>query len=214
MHISKLIGLTWKLRGGEHLEKEETCVIISNHQSSLDVMGMFNIWEVMGKTTVVAKRQLLYVFPFGICAYLCGLIFIDRYRVEKAKSTMNEAMEKLKENNIKLWIFPEGTRRNTGTIHEFKKGAFNVAISAQVPIVPVIFSSYTTFLDKKLKIFNSSEIIIEALPPLSTTGLTHSDIDQLMEKTRKLMLEKYLENTKEIQTKYSHQNLTKIKLNQ
>lgn len=43
---------------------------------------------------------------------------------------------------IKLWIFPEGTRRNTGEIHLFKKGAFHVAINAQLPILPVVYSSY------------------------------------------------------------------------
>ncbi|KAG5682761.1 hypothetical protein PVAND_012094 [Polypedilum vanderplanki] len=158
----------------------------------------------MNKTTVVAKRELLYIPPFGLCAYLCGLVFIDRYATDKAKNTMNQAMERLKRNNIKLWIFPEGTRRNTGAIHEFKKGAFNVAVQAQVPIIPVVISSYTTFLDKKLKIFESSEIIIEALPEISTKGLSHNDINQLMQKSRKLMIEKYNENTQEILMKNSH----------
>jgi lysophosphatidate acyltransferase len=172
---------------------------------------MFNIWNVMGKCTVVAKKELIYVSgPFGFCAYLCGLIFIDRYRVDRAKNRMNEAMEELKKKNIKLWIFPEGTRRNTGTIHEFKKGAFSVAISSQVPIVPVVISSYSVFLDKKEKIFNSSEVVIEALPAVSTQGLTHGDIDQLMQKCRQMMLEKYIENTKEIQLRQPH--LPKIKL--
>lgn len=203
-HISKLIGLSYKLKGSEHIEKDESCIIICNHQSSLDVLGMFNIWNVMGKTTVVAKKELLYVFPFGFCAYLCGLIFIDRHQVDKAKNTMNEAMHELKKKNIKLWIFPEGTRRNTGTIHEFKKGAFSVAITAQVPIVPVVFSSYTVFLDKKQRIFNSSEILIEALQPLPTKGLKHHDIDQLMQKTRELMIEKYVENTNEVKLKQPH----------
>lgn len=62
----------------------------------------------MNKTTVVAKKELLYVWPFGLSAYLCGLIFIDRYATDKAKHKLNEAMKRLKRNNIKLWVFPEG----------------------------------------------------------------------------------------------------------
>lgn len=158
----------------------------------------------MNKTTVVAKRELLYVWPFGICAWLCGLVFIDRYAVNKAKEAMNNALEKLKKSNTKLWVFPEGTRRNTGVIHDFKKGAFHVAIEGQVPILPVVFSSYRTFHDKKLKILNSGEIIIEALPQISTEGLTHEDINQLMQKTRQLMIDKFTEITKEIQLKEPH----------
>lgn len=157
----------------------------------------------MNKTTVVAKRELLYVWPFGVCAWLCGLVFIDRYAAEKAKVAMNKAMEKLMKSNIKLWVFPEGTRRNTGEIHEFKKGAFHVAIQCQVPILPVVFSSYKTFLDDKLRVLNSGEIIIEALPAIPTEGLTREDIDQLVEQTRQLMMDKFDEITKEVQLKES-----------
>lgn len=57
---------------------------------------------------------------------------------------------------IKLWFFPEGTRRNTGEIHPFKKGAFYVAINSQLPVLPVVFSSYY-FLCKEEKRFDSGE---------------------------------------------------------
>ena len=53
-----------------------------------------------------------------------------------------------------MWVFPEGTRNNTGDILPFKKGAFHVAIAAQIPVLPVIFSSYY-FLDNKNKEFES-----------------------------------------------------------
>jgi 1-acyl-sn-glycerol-3-phosphate acyltransferase len=38
-HISGLVGLKWELRGQEHLEKEQACIIVANHQSSLDILG-------------------------------------------------------------------------------------------------------------------------------------------------------------------------------
>jgi lysophosphatidate acyltransferase len=76
-------------------------------------------------------------------------------------------------------------------------------VQAQVPIVPVVVSSYTNFLDKKQRVFDSSEIIIEALPEISTKGLSHDDINQLMLKIRHLMIEKFNENTREVQLKDS-----------
>lgn len=81
-----------------------------------------------------------------------------------------------------------------------------MAIQAQVPILPVVFSSYRSFLNDKLRILNSGEIIIEALPEISTKGLTNEDIDELMNQTRQLMIDKFTEITKEIQLKYP-QNL-------
>ena len=114
---------------------------------------------------------------------------------------MNDAMEELKEKKIKLWVFPEGYRNHTGKIDEFKKGAFHMAIQSQVPIVPIVYSSYKPFMIKKDKIFNTGEVIIEALPEISTVGMTYNDIEKLMEKTRHLMSEKFKENTREIQMK-------------
>lgn len=57
---------------------------------------------------------------------------------------------------IKLWIFPEGTRHNTGEIHPFKKGAFHVAIRSQLPILPVVYSSYY-FLSAEEKRFDAGK---------------------------------------------------------
>lgn len=115
-------------------------------------------------------------------------------------------MDKLKRRKIKLWMFPEGTRRNTGEIHEFKKGAFHAAIQAQVPIVPVVFSSYKFFLDTKAKVFNNGIIIITALPAVSTEGLTIKDVDELIEKTKSLMNVTYTKTTNEISAYYMKKN--------
>ncbi|XP_033185148.1 1-acyl-sn-glycerol-3-phosphate acyltransferase alpha [Bombus vosnesenskii] len=197
-----LIGLRWELRGTEHLEKERACIIVSNHQSSLDVLGMYQVWPIMQKCTVIAKKQIFYAWPFGLVAWLCGLIFIDKMQSDKARSILNSAAVYLKEDKIKLWIFPEGTRRNTGQIHSFKKGAFHVAINAQLPILPVVFSSYY-FLSSKEKRFDAGRVIITTLPPISTEGLTSADVEDLIEKTRNAMMEVFHATSHEVQSNIS-----------
>ena len=54
----------------------------------------------MEKCTVVAKKELMYIWPFGLGAWLAGLIFIDRVNTEKARNTMNEAAEEIKKKNV------------------------------------------------------------------------------------------------------------------
>lgn len=152
---------------------------------------MFDFWPVMNKCTVVAKRELFFAWPFGLAAWLCGLIFINRMQTERAREQLYAAAEKIKIKKIKLWVFPEGTRRNTGQLHPFKKGAFHVAINAQLPIVPVVFSSYRTFLDDENKHFNHGKIIVTALPPIPTVGLTKNDLDGLMQDTYDVMNKEY-----------------------
>lgn len=145
--------------------------------------------------TAIAKSELLFVGSFGIAAWLAGLTFINRQSGIKGREALNDSMKDLKSKNIKLWVFAEGTRRNTGEIHPFKKGAFHAAIKAQVPIVPVVFSSYKHFLDKKNAIFNKGDVIITALPEISTKGLTASDVDSLIFRTRNLMIKTYEETS-------------------
>ncbi|KAG6801921.1 1-acyl-sn-glycerol-3-phosphate acyltransferase alpha [Apis mellifera caucasica] len=196
--LTKFLGVHWELRGKEHLEQERACIIVANHQSSLDVLGMFNIWPIMGKCTAVGKKEILYAWPFGLAAWFCGMIFIDRMNSEKAHSVINNAANYIKEKKIKLWIFPEGTRRNTGKIYPFKKGAFHVAIRFQLPILPVVFSSYY-FLSSEEKKFDPGRVIITTLPPISTKGLKTDDTEHLMEITRNIMMEAFHATSREIQ---------------
>lgn len=39
--VHTLLGLEWELRGKEYLEKEQACIIVANHQSSIDVLGNY-----------------------------------------------------------------------------------------------------------------------------------------------------------------------------
>lgn len=190
--------MRWELRGREHLEKNRACIIVANHQSSLDILGMFHLWPVMEKCTVVAKKEIFYAWPVGLGAWLCGLIYIDRMNSEKARSALNAATKEIADKKIKLWIFPEGTRHNTGEIHPFKKGAFHVAVRSQLPILPVVFSSYY-FLSAEEKRFDSGRVLVTTLPPISTEGLSTNDVEQLMEKTRSAMSEVFHATSREIQ---------------
>jgi len=62
----------------------------------------------MGKTTVIARMLLLFAGPYGPCAWLAGLVFINKDSPDKGIKKMNDAMEDLKKRNIKLWMYPEG----------------------------------------------------------------------------------------------------------
>lgn len=152
----------------------------------------------MNKCTVVAKRELFFAWPFGIAAWLCGLIFINRMHSDESRIKLRKASAYIKSKQIKLWIFPEGTRRNTGSIHAFKKGAFHMAIDAQIPILPVVFSSYRSFLDDKNKNFNCGRVIITTLPPISTVGMSKYDVNTLLEHTYDVMNKEFHLTTNEI----------------
>lgn len=59
---------------------------------------------------------------------------------------------------MKVLFFPEGKRHSGNTLIPFKKGPFHLAITSQVPILPVIVSKYF-FLNSKSKRFGSGMVI-------------------------------------------------------
>lgn len=197
-NFTKILGIEWELRGGEILKKDRGAVIVANHQSILDIMGMFNIWEVMDKCTAVAKKELLYFVPFGPMAWLGGLVFIDRVDPRSANNKLKAAAHLLHSKKAKLWLFPEGTRNKKGKqLLPFKKGAFRVAIGTQAPIIPIVYSPYY-FIDSVNKTFSKGKIVISVLEAIPTEGLTLDDIDSLKEKIHKLMSDEYEKLHKEI----------------
>ncbi|XP_074653967.1 1-acyl-sn-glycerol-3-phosphate acyltransferase alpha-like [Tubulanus polymorphus] len=192
----KLFNIKTEVRGGEHLQTDKPYIIVCNHQSSLDLIGMMDIWP--DRCTTIAKKVLKFAGPFGLTAYLSGTIFIDRLNHERAKGTMDETAKKIKNDKIKVWIFPEGTRNNDGAMLPFKKGAFHLAVQAQIPVMPVVFSSYSGFLSKKPRKFGTGKVIITCLPPVSTDGLNSSDVSELTEKIRNSMVDAFNNTSSEV----------------
>ncbi|XP_075226549.1 1-acyl-sn-glycerol-3-phosphate acyltransferase alpha-like [Lycorma delicatula] len=184
--ISRLLGLKWELRGLENIVQNSGCVILINHQSALDLLVLAELWPVMKRGTVIAKKEVFFLWPFGLACWLWGTIFIDRLNVEKAQSTINKTGETIRTRQAKLCMFPEGTRHSGQELLPFKKGAFHVAIASQTSIQPVVVSHYY-FLDGERHIFNSGKSIISILPAISTERMTRDDLDRLMTQTHDVM---------------------------
>ncbi|PIC29100.1 hypothetical protein B9Z55_020803 [Caenorhabditis nigoni] len=165
-------------------------------KSSLDIVSMSSVWPK--HCAVMMKRILAYVPFFNLGAYFSSTIFIDRFNRERAMASVDYCATEMKKRNLKLWVFPEGTRNRDGGFIPFKKGAFNIAVRAQLPIIPVVFSDYRTFYSKPGRYFkNDGEVVIRVLDPIPTEGLTLDDVNELSDKCRDLMLVAYREVTAE-----------------
>lgn len=122
---------------------------------------------------------------------LSNSVFIDRANHKGALEVFKRAAEQIRSGSLNVFIFPEGTRSyyEKPDLLPFKKGAFHLAIQAQVPIVPVVSANYSNILSFKKKIFNAGVVPIRVCAPISTEGLTPTDVEELMKRTRDVMLE-------------------------
>ncbi|XP_071622603.1 1-acyl-sn-glycerol-3-phosphate acyltransferase beta [Heliangelus exortis] len=180
-------GLRFETKGLENFKVEGPAIIVSNHQSMLDMMGLM---EVLPDDCVqVGKKELLYAGTVGLIMYLGGVIFINRKSTNSAKMVMAEVAKTMAADNVKVWVYPEGTRNCTGDLLPFKKGAFHLAIQAQVPVIPVVYSSFISFYNPKKSLFTSGKIKVEVLPPIETKGLTPDDVSDLTDRCYNTMRE-------------------------
>jgi lysophosphatidate acyltransferase len=122
---------------------------------------------------------------------LSRTVFIDRADHKGALAAFQAAAQNIRNERQSVYIFPEGTRSyyDKPDLLPFKKGAFHLAIQAQVPIVPLVSANYSNILSFKKKIFRSGTIPVQILEPISTEGLTAADVEDLMKRVRNVMLE-------------------------
>ncbi|CAK9437995.1 uncharacterized protein LODBEIA_P23640 [Lodderomyces beijingensis] len=182
------LGINIKVINEHHL-KELPAIVVSNHQSALDIHVLGRVFQP--GYTVTGKASLKWVPFLGWFMAASGTFFLNRSKSAQARKVLDGALQNLKEQERALFIFPEGTRSGLETLDmlPFKKGAFHLAKQAKIPIIPVVVSNTSTIFNSKKKGFNTGEITLEVLPPVSTEGLeTNEDVTALCAQIRKDMI--------------------------
>lgn len=191
--VTKIFGLDVEVRIPESVKNLSPVVYICNHQNSYDIFTVAN--AVIPNTVSVGKKSLKWIPFFGQMYWLTGNILIDRKNTNKAINTIALTAKKIREKNISVWLFPEGTRSNGRGILPFKTGAFRTSMQASVPVVPVCVSN----MHKKVNLnrWNNGKIIIEYMEPILADGITKDNIRAITNATREQMTIKFEQLNKE-----------------
>jgi len=184
-------GANVEIENEERLSPNGPVVFVSNHQDTHDIFFAINI--IRKGTVTLGKWEMIYVPFIGLLYYLSGNILIKRKHKEKAQKTLGQAAIKMKQKQLSVLIFPEGTR-NWGKPLPFKLGAFRLAIEAQVPVQPICFS--LRHLTMNYKQWHSGTIKVRCLEPIETKGLTEDDALELAITSRKLIEENCVQISK------------------
>ncbi len=132
--LLKLVPATVNVDGNHRINPTQSYVVVSNHQSIVDVVLLYGWLQLDFKW--VMKKELRNIPALGWACEALGHIFIDRSNAESAQSSLDSAKLKIK-NGISVVFFPEGTRSANGDLLPFKNGAFKFAKSLDLPILPV-----------------------------------------------------------------------------
>ncbi|OGX11058.1 MAG: hypothetical protein A2351_08300 [Omnitrophica bacterium RIFOXYB12_FULL_50_7] len=188
---SGIIGLSpyWKVKvnGLENADPKRTYVIVANHQSLADIVVLY---QLRLQFKWVAKESLFSIPFLGWCLGLCKHIGLKRNDRVSIRDVYREAIQYLR-SGMSVLFFPEGTRSETEEMNPFQTGAFKLAISEKIPILPVVISGARNAIPKgdwvmKSKVFCN----LTVLAPIETSHLEHSDFSKLSETVRSRIAEK------------------------
>jgi 1-acyl-sn-glycerol-3-phosphate acyltransferase len=162
--LSHIIPI-WKINieGREKALKGTTYVIISNHQSMLDIL-LLNCLRY--KFRWISKIENMKVPFIGWYLRMADYIVVNRGDEDSKNEMLEKSLNKLK-NGVSIMMFPEGTRSLNNEIGFFKRGAFQLALQANVALLPVLIDGTGGILPKHGLIFGTGhKIRIKVLDPI------------------------------------------------
>ncbi len=172
-----------KVHGKENFPSHQNGVVISNHQSLLDVVILMAF--LPQRIVFFAKKELNKIPILSYDMKYMEHVLVDREKKSRALVQLEQMEERLN-RNLNAFIFPEGTRSDTGEIKEFKRGAFHLAASAKKPIIPCYIHGSMQLLKKNQTLFLPGLIHLVIGEPIydSFTDSTKEVSKRLQEKAQ------------------------------
>jgi 1-acyl-sn-glycerol-3-phosphate acyltransferase len=178
--ILRAAGVRLDVEGLERLPPQGQFILVANHQSHFDPVVVFAL--VQRHLRFVAKAELFRIPVFGPAMRRTGNLEVDRKGGEHDREVLRSAADAVRDR-VSIVFFAEGTRSEDGLLRPFKKGAAALAISAQVPIVPMALSGTKDILPKGGKLVQGGQqVAVRVGEPISSAGFTIEQRDALTQR--------------------------------
>lgn len=179
----------WRIRieGRENVRKDATYMVVSNHQSQLDILVAFRLFFHF---KWVSKIEMFRLPLIGWNMMLNRYVKLkrgDRESVEKMLAVCETHLDE----GSSVFMFPEGTRSPDGVIKDFKLGAFQLALKKKVPILPVVISGTNKALPKySLDYTGVHQIYIKIYEEIPYAVFEKMTPEETAQMVRQFMMEK------------------------
>lgn len=125
-------NLRYKVTGKKNLPKAPF-VVLCNHQSMWETIFM---QVLLPPQSWVLKRELLWIPFFGWGLALIKPIAVYRNKLSDVKFILQQGKKRISQGRCVVF-YPEGTRMAVGKTRKFSRTAAALAISADVPVIPI-----------------------------------------------------------------------------
>lgn len=166
------------------LNKNQSYIFVANHQGAFDI---FLVYGYLGHNFKWLMKQSLKKMPLvGLASSKAGHVFVDQSSRKGIVETMKNTRDTLKDG-MSTVVFPEGHRTPDGNMAEFKKGAFQTALSLKLPIVPMTIDGAYKVLPIHSWRMSPSSISLTFHEPIETANLTSEDLPDLIKKVQAII---------------------------
>lgn len=178
-------GTRLEVEGAENIDPTRSYVVVANHLSALDIMAC--LLAVPLPIRFLAKKELFRIPVLAQGMRMVGIIEVDREARGAVHNEVNRQSKELIEKGRSLIIYAEGTRPRNGVMKPFKKGAFTMAISAGLPVLPLsIHGSYEAW-PPGTPLVRGGLIRVVLDKPVETEGMTTPDTGDLRDQVREVI---------------------------
>ncbi len=184
--VLALSGVTLNTIGTERLDLSRNYVFVSNHASYFDIPSV--LAGIPQDVRLVYKKELEKVPFFGWGLKLGKTyIAIDRGQSSDALQTLEATARKIREGSSVL-LFAEGTRSDDGKLQAFKRGPFNLAVKAGIPVVPITLRGSHDVLPRGSWRVRSGVISLVVDTPIEAPGVNGKEAElQLRDRVREVI---------------------------
>ena len=172
-------GVRLRTNGVRHFRElgEKSCILISNHVTTLDVPIQLRALREYNVCIVYSHRLVTGIPLIGPLVMRVfnsfGWIGIKRGGgdISGLKELIADALDG-KRKRIILSVYPEGNRSLDGALLPFQKGAFYLAMRLQLPIVPILMQGVSPLHRRGTFAVRGGPVGVDVLPPIYPPKLT------------------------------------------
>ncbi len=179
-------GISVNVLGKENLTAQRPAVFIFNHRNQADPIIAGTL--VRDNFTSVGKKELQNDPLIGTIGRVMDAAFIDRDDPKAAVEGLHK-VEELARKGLSILIAPEGTRLDTTEVGQFKKGPFRLAMSAGIPIVPIVIRNAEVIASRDSSTFNPGTVDVAVFPPIPVDDWTLDNLSERIAEVRQLYLD-------------------------
>lgn len=162
----------FRVEGAEHLDPERRYVVVANHLSNFDIPLLFVVLRPI-RIRFLAKKEIYKIPLVAQAMDAVGIVKIDRQAAMTAHEAINAGVVAATERGFSLMVFAEGTRSRDGEMHDFRKGAFRMAIDNELPLLPVVIHGTWSVNPPGQWLIRPGAATVVVLEPIETGGLTY-----------------------------------------